>query len=331
MSDSSGSPDLRTDAERAHASARLGLLLGIGAYAIWGFFPLYFPLLTPATPVEILSERFVFSLVFMAILLTATHGWAKLRPVLARPRVLAMIFFAGLLIAVNWGVYIYGVNSDQVVESSLGYFINPLVTVLMGVLVLGERLRRLQWIAVGIAALAVVVLTVGYGKLPWIGLVLAFSFAGYGLIKKVAGVDPQASLTLETAFMTPFALAYLIYLQVQGQLVLFHYSTQVTVLLLGLGVITAIPLLLFGGAANRVPLSTMGVLQYLTPIIQFSIGVWIFDESMPAVRWAGFAIVWIALMVFTYDGLRQGRANRAARRETTAAAAAPEDGFAELA
>ena len=135
---------------------------------------------------------------------------------LARPRVVAMIFFAGLLIAVNWGVYIYGVNSDQVVESSLGYFINPLVTVLMGVLVLGERLRRLQWIAVGIAALAVVVLTVGYGKLPWIGLVLAFSFAGYGLIKKVAGVDPQASLTLETAFMTPFALAYLVYLQIAG-------------------------------------------------------------------------------------------------------------------
>ncbi len=233
---------------------------------------------------------------------------------LARPRVVAMIFFAGLLIAVNWGVYIYGVNSDQVVESSLGYFINPLVTVLMGVLVLGERLRRLQWIAVGIAALAVVVLTVGYGKLPWIGLVLAFSFAGYGLIKKVAGVDPQASLTLETAFMTPFALAYLVYLQTQGQLVLFHYSTQVTVLLMGLGVITAIPLLLFGGAANRVPLSTMGVLQYLTPIIQFAIGVWVFDEVMPPVRWAGFAIVWLALIIFSYDGLRQGRANRAERR-----------------
>jgi chloramphenicol-sensitive protein RarD len=317
MSDTPTPTDARSDAERAHASARLGLLFGIGAYAIWGFFPLYFPLLAPATPVEILSERFVFSLVFMTILLTATRGWAKLRPVLARPRVLVMIFAAGALIAVNWGVYIYGVNSDQVVESSLGYFINPLVTVLMGVLVLGERLRRLQWIAVGIAALAVVVLTVGYGKLPWIGLVLAFSFAGYGLIKKVAGVDPQASLTLETAFMTPFALAYLIYLQTQGTLVLFHYSTQVTVLLMGLGIVTAIPLLLFGGAANRVPLSTMGVLQYLTPIIQFSIGVWIFDEVMPPVRWAGFAIVWLALIIFSYDGLRQGRANRAERRAGT--------------
>ena len=323
-------PDLRTGAQQAHASARLGLLFGIAAYGIWGFFPLYFPLLQPATPVEILSERFVFSLVFMAILLSVTRGWPKLRPVLARPRTVAMIFGAGVLIAVNWGVYIYGVNSDQVVEASLGYFINPLVTVLMGVLILGERLRRLQWTAVAIAAAAVVVLTIGYGKPPWIGLVLAFSFGGYGLIKKVAGVDPAASLTLETAFMTPFALGYLIYLQTQGTLVLFHDSTQVTLLLMGLGVVTAIPLLLFGGAANRVPLSTMGVLQYLTPIIQFSIGVWVFDEVMPPVRWAGFAIVWVALMVFSYDGLRQGRVNRAARRETTAAASAPDDGFAQL-
>ena len=249
----------------------------------------------------------------------------KLRPVLAQPRLVAMIFGAGLLLAVNWGVYIYGVNSDQVVEASLGYFINPLVTVLMGALILGERLRRLQWAAVGIATVAVLVLTFGVGKLPWIALVLAFSFGGYGLLKKIAGVDPQASLALETAFMSPFALAYLIWLQVQGQLVLFHYSTQVTVLLMGLGVVTAVPLLLFAGAANRVPLSTMGVLQYLTPIIQFVIGVWVFDEVMPPVRWAGFAIVWVALLVFSYDGLRQGRANRAARRDAVS------DGIAELA
>lgn len=322
----SPAPDVRSDAAAAHASARLGLLLGIGAYAIWGFFPLYFPLLTPASPVEILSERFVFSLVFMVLLLTVTRGWPKLRPVLAQPRLVAMIFAAGVLIAINWGVYIYGVNSDQVVEASLGYFINPLVTVLMGVLVLGERLRRLQWVAVGIATLAVLVLTIGVGKLPWISLVLAFSFGGYGLLKKIAGVDPQASLALETAFMSPFALAYLVYLQAQGQLVLFHYSTQVTVLLMGLGVITAVPLLMFAGAANRVPLSTMGALQYLTPIIQFIIGVWVFDEVMPPARWAGFAIVWVALLVFTYDGLRQGRANRAARREDAIA-----EGVTELA
>jgi chloramphenicol-sensitive protein RarD len=326
MSESPASADLRSAAQRAHATARLGLLFGIGAYAIWGFFPLYFPLLTPATPVEILCERFVFSLIFMAILLSVTRGWGKLRPVLAQPRLVAMIFGAGLLIAINWGVYIYGVNSDQVVETSLGYFINPLVTVLMGVLILGERLRRLQWVAVGIATVAVLVLTFGVGKLPWIALVLAFSFGGYGLIKKIAGVDPQASLALETAFMSPFALAYLIYLQAQGTLVLFHSSTQVTVLLMGLGVITAVPLLLFAGAANRVPLSTMGVLQYLTPIIQFIIGVWVFDEVMPPVRWAGFAIVWVALLVFTYDGLRQGRANRAARRDDQLA-----EGVTELA
>ncbi|MDA8435070.1 MAG: EamA family transporter RarD [Actinomycetales bacterium] len=304
----------RTDAEESHANARLGLLFGVGAYAIWGFFPLYFPLLEPASALEILCERFVFSLVFMAVVLTITRTWSRLSPVLRDRRALLLLSAAAALISVNWGTYIWAVNTGNVVEASLGYFINPLVLVVIGVVLLGERLRPLQWTAVGIATLAVVVLTLGLGKLPWIGLVLAFSFAGYGLIKKVVAVDPQASLTIETAVASPFALAYLVHLQLTGALVLGHHSTSTSLLLVGTGVITAIPLLLFGGAANRIPLTMMGLLQYLTPVIQFVIGVWVVGETMPPARWAGFVIVWIALVVFSYDGLRQGGRNRTARR-----------------
>ena len=310
----SGTPGVTTTGSQAHASHRLGLIYGASAYVLWGFFPLYFALLLPASPVEILSERFVFSLVFMAVVLTATRSWSALAPVVRHRRQMLLVCCAAVLIAVNWGTYIWAVNNGDVVEASLGYFVNPLVLVVIGVVVLGERLRPLQWTAVGIATLAVAVLTFGYGKLPWIALVLAFSFAGYGLIKKVNAIDPKASLTLETAVASPFALAYLVVLQVSGALVLFHHSTATTALLMGTGVITAVPLLMFGAAANRIPLSTMGLLQYLTPMIQFVIGVWVVDEPMPPARLAGFAIVWLALAVFTFDGLRQRNRNRSARR-----------------
>ncbi len=302
------------DAE-AHASSRLGVLYAFAAYALWGFFPLYFERLLPATPLEILAERFVFSLAFMAIVLTVTRSWNGVRPVLADPRARLLLLAASALIATNWGVYIWAVNNGNVVEASLGYFINPLVTVLMGVVVLHERLRRAQWVAVGIALVAVLVLTAGYGRLPWVALILAFSFGGYGLTKKMVGVDPKASLTIETAYATPLALAYLAYLQVTGSLVLFHHATSTTLLLLGTGVVTAIPLLLFAGATNRIPLATVGLLQYLTPIIQLIIGVAINGEQMSPARWAGFAIVWLALLVFSVDGVRQGRVNRGVRRE----------------
>jgi chloramphenicol-sensitive protein RarD len=297
---------------------RLGLLLGFGAYAIWGFFPLYFPLIEQASALEILCERFVFSLAFMAIVLTVSRGWSRLRPVLHDRRSLLLLSVASMCIAVNWGVYIWAVNAGNVVEASLGYFINPLVLVLIGVVFLGERLRRLQWVAVGIAALAVLVLTVGLGKVPWIALVLAFSFAAYGTVKKLVGADPMASLTIETAVASPFALAYLVHLQLIGSLTLFHSSPRTSLLLMGTGVITAIPLVMFGAAANRIPLTSMGLLQYLTPIIQFVIGVFVVGETMPPARWAGFVIVWIALVVFTYDSLRQGGRNRTARRAAAA-------------
>ncbi len=299
---------------RSHASVRLGLLFGIGAYAIWGFFPLYFPLVEQATALEILSERFVFSLLFMVVVLTVTRSWSRLPPVLRHRRSMALLSAAAACIAGNWGVYIWAVNGGNVVEASFGYFINPLVLVLIGVVFLGERLRRLQWVAVGIAALAVVVLTWGLGRPPWIGLALAFSFAGYGTLKKLVGADPMASLTIETAVASPIALAYLVHLQLIGSLVLFHSSVPTSLLLMGTGVITAIPLVMFGAAANRIPLTSMGLLQYLTPIIQFVIGVAVLGETMPPVRWAGFAIVWAALVVFSYDGLRQGGRNRTARR-----------------
>ncbi len=297
----------------ARASTRLGLIFGFAAYGIWGFFPLFFPLLEPASALEILAYRFLFSLAFMALLLTVTRSWGRLRPVVRDGRAMLLLFAAALLIGTNWGVYIWGVNSGHIVEASLGYFINPLVLVLMGVVFLGERLRRLQWTAVGIATFAVVVLTVGYGKLPWIALVLAFSFAGYGLAKKLAGVDPQAALTIETAYVSPLSLAYLMWLSSAGLLTFGHSSVGNTVLLTATGGITAIPLLLFGGAANRIPLSTIGLLQYLTPSIQFVIGVWVVGEQMPPARWIGFAFVWVALAVFTFDLLRSSRSNRAAR------------------
>lgn len=314
--------DSSSAAERERADLRLGLLLGIGAYTLWGLFPLYFPLLEPASPLEVLADRFVWSFVFLALIMTVTRSWSRMSEVLHNRRVMLMLIAATILISINWGVYIWAVNNDHVVEASLGYFINPLMVVLTGTLILGERLRPLQWTAVGIAALAVAVLTFGYGSVPWIALALAFSWAGYGLVKKLAGVDPIASLTVETAYGTPFALAFLVWLSTQGQLVFGHSSAGNTALLMMTGVVTAIPLVLFGAATNRVPLSTIGVLQYLTPTLQFLLGVTVFGEQMPPVRWIGFAIVWVALIVFTWDSLRARRASRAARR-------AEEDGVHE--
>lgn len=295
---------------RPRSGYRTGLLLGIGAYGLWGLFPLFWPLLEPASPLEILADRFVWSFVFLALGMTVTRSWGRLRPGLAQRRNLALLLVAAILISVNWGVYIWAVNSGRVLESSLGYFINPLVVVLLGAFVFHERLRRLQWTAVGFAALAVTVLTVGFGGIPWIALVLALSWAGYGVVKKIVGMDPVASLTIETAYGTPIALAYLVWLQTQGTLVLGHSSTANTALLMLTGVVTAVPLVMFGGAANRIPLSTIGVLQYLTPTIQFIIGVTVAGEVMTVFQWVGFVIVWIALAVFTYDGVRHARRTR---------------------
>ncbi|MEU8409303.1 EamA family transporter RarD [Micromonospora sp. NPDC048842] len=293
---------------------RLGYLYGLGAYLLWGFFPLYLKLLRPAGPLEILAHRIVWSVVFVALLLAALRNVGFLRALLRRPWAVAGIVAAAALIAVNWGTYIYGVNSDRVVETALGYFINPLVVVLLGVTVLRERLRPAQWVALGIGASAVAVLTVDYGRLPWLALTLAFSFAGYGLVKKRLGLPAAEGLFVESAVLALPALGYLGWLTAKADLTFGHVSAGHTVLLVLAGAATAIPLLLFAGAANRLPLSSLGMIQYLAPILQLGCGVLIFHEPMPPARLAGFALVWLALIVFTADAVRASRRTRQSRR-----------------
>jgi chloramphenicol-sensitive protein RarD len=259
---------------------RTGLAAGVGAYLLWGLFPLYWPLLEPAGAVEILAHRIAWSLVFLAGLLALTSGFRWIRR-LDRRRV-KLLALAAVLITVNWGTFIYGVNSGHVVETSLGYFINPLVTVALAVTVLGERLRRNQRAAVAIAFVAVLVLTLDYGRPPWIALTLAFSFGVYGLVKKRAGVDGTQSLAVETAFLVLPALAYLAVLEGGGDGTLTTEGTGHAALLAAGGIATAVPLILFGVAAIRIPLATVGVLQYLAPVLQFLIGVVVYGEAMPA-------------------------------------------------
>lgn len=300
--------------------ARLGYLYGFGAYLLWGFFPLYFKLLRPAGPVEILAHRVLWSLAFMALVLAALRNWGFLRTLRHRPRVLAGITAAALLIGANWGTYIYGVNSDRVVETALGYFINPLVSVLLGVVVLRERLRSAQWAALAVGTVAVVVLAVEYGHPPYLALVLAVSFAGYGLVKKRLGLPAAEGLFVESAVLAVPALGYLGWLTWRAESTFGQVSVGHTVLLVLAGAATAIPLLLFAGATNRLPLSALGLLQYLAPVIQLGCAVLILHEPMPPARVAGFALVWLALIIFTVDAVR------GAERRRRAAAAGGKEG-----
>jgi len=284
---------------------REGLGYGIGAYALWGLFPLFWPLLDPAAPLEVLAHRVLWSLVLMALLLRVTRGWAAVRAV--TPDQVRRLAVASVLLACNWGLYIYGVNSGQVVETSLGYFINPLVSVALGVLVLGERLRPVQQLAIGFAVAAVAVLTVDNGRPPWIALGLAFSFGTYGLLKKQANVGALASLSIETAVTGPIAALYLLGLAAAGTGTFTGHGPDHALLLLSSGVVTAVPLLLFGAAATRIPLVTLGVLQYLAPTLQLLVGVAVRHEPFGAVRLLGFGLVWLALAVFTTDLVRHHR------------------------
>ncbi|MGW1280779.1 EamA family transporter RarD [Streptomyces tsukubensis] len=295
----------------ADGEQRAGLLYGIGAYGMWGLVPLFWPLLKPAGATEILAHRMTWSLVVVALALLALKRWQWIRELLRDRRKLGFVSVAAVVISVNWGVFIWAVNADRVVEASLGYFINPLVTIAMGVLLLKEQLRPVQWAAVGIGAAAVLVLAIGYGQPPWVSLVLAFSFAIYGLAKKKINIGGLESLAAETAILFVPALGYLIWLATQGGLTFGHEGTGHALLLAATGLVTAVPLICFGAAAIRVPLSTLGMLQYLGPIIQFLLGVLYFRESMPAERWAGFTLVWLALTVLTWDALRTARRTRA--------------------
>jgi chloramphenicol-sensitive protein RarD len=284
-----------------------GFVLGAAAYLMWGLFPLYFPLLEPAGATEILAHRIFWSLITMLVLVVAVRRWTQLRELLADRRRVGILTLAAVLIAANWGTYIWGVNNGHVIETSLGYFINPLVTVLMGVVILGERLRPVQWAALGIAGLAVIGLTVEYGRPPWVALVLAFSFGSYGLAKKKAHSGAVESLTFETLVIAPVALGYIVLLTLTGASTFTSEGTLHVVLLLGLGILTAVPLLCFGGAATRVSMTTLGLLQYVTPSMQFALGVLVFREPMPTMRWVGFGLVWLALVIFTVESLNHRR------------------------
>ena len=288
---------------------RSGLLNAIGAYLLWGVFPLYFLLLRPAGGFEIVAWRVLFSLVFCVALLTVTRTWRPFLAVARQPQPALLMGLAGALVFVNWLTYILATLSNQVVEASLGYFINPIVTVLLGVLVLRERLRMLQWAAIAVSAVAVVVLVVGHGTVPWIALILALSFGGYGLVKKHAGprVDAVSGLTLETAWLAPVAAVVLIVVGNTTGVVLGNAGVGNTVLLMLSGVVTAVPLLMFASATRRIPLVYVGLIQFITPVMQFVIGVFVLHEPMPPERLAGFAIVWVALLILIIDMVRTAR------------------------
>src|SRR3954468_21077973 len=293
-----------------------GALYGIGAYGLWGVFPLYFRLLERSGALEVVVHRVLWSLLVCAVVVAAVRGWAELRATLVVPPRVVTLGIGAVLLAVNWGVYVYAVNSGQVVEASLGYFVNPLVTVLLGVLVLRERLRPWQWTAVGVAALAVAVLTVAHGKPPLIALTLAVSFGLYGLIKNRVGADVGAltSLTTETVVLALPAAAVLLWLESTGRGHFTDDPPSQGLLLASAGIATVVPLLFFAASARRVPLSTLGLLQYLTPTLQLLVGVLLLGEEMEPARWAGFALVWVALIVLTADTLRTASRRRVAAR-----------------
>ena len=296
----------------------LGALFAFLAYLLWGFLPLYFLALLPSGPWEIVSWRVILSLVFCLVALAVMRGWRRIGAILRRPRLVAWTGLAGMLIFVNWTTYLVGTLTGRVVETSLGYFINPIVTVLLAVLVLRERLRAAQWVAVGIAFVAVLVIVIGYGSFPWIALTLASTFGFYGLVKKQIGpaVDAVSGLTLESAWLTPLAAALLVSVGATTGITLGTEGLGHGLLLACAGAVTAVPLLLFAAGARRAPLSVLGLLQFVAPILQFVIGVWVLGETMTVERWIGFGLVWVALVVLTVDQFAQARRSRAARGVT---------------
>jgi chloramphenicol-sensitive protein RarD len=292
--------------------ARRGALYGAGAYAIWGAFPLYFQLLAPAGAWEILAHRILWTLLFCGAVLAVRRDLGWCRSVFANPRMLGAVTLAGLLIAVNWIIYVSAVMAHHVTEASLGYFLNPIVTVAIGVVVLRERLRSLQWLAVALGLAAGVYLTIDFGHPPWIALGLAFSFALYGLMKKRLGTSLGAfqSLTSETAVLLPVAVGILVWVAARGETTFTVDSPAHPLLLASAGLVTAAPLLLFAAAARRVPLVTIGLLQFITPVLQLLCGVLLLGEAMATSRWIGFGIVWMALLVLTFDSIRSVRTRR---------------------
>jgi chloramphenicol-sensitive protein RarD len=304
---------------------RSGLLFGIGAYAMWGVFPAFFPLLKPASALEVLSHRIVWTCALMVVVIAAARRLRDIRAI--TPRVWLLLVCASVLISINWGIYIYAVNNGHVVDAALGYFINPLVTVALGLLIFRERLNLAQWGALTIAVAAVVVFTVEVGAPPVIGLGLALSFGLYGAVKKVVPTDPRVSVGIEAAVAAPLALAYIAFLEGGGPGTFTDFGPVHVALLILSGIVTALPLLMFAAAAQRLPLVTMGLMFYLTPAMQLTWGVLVGNEPMPPARWLGFALIWLALLVFSADALWRARATslrgRADERRETPDSSAP--------
>lgn len=290
------------------SESSVGLLYGLSAYLIWGSFPLIIAAASFADPFEVVVWRVVFGFIFAALLVSIVGGWKEILQIVKSAQRLKWVAVASLMIYINWVVYVVAVATGNIIESSLGYFINPLVTVLFAVLLLKEKLRPMQWVALSIGAVAVVVLTLDYGRLPFIAIALAVSFGIYSLAKNRVGkkIPALQSFTIESGLVVPVALVQLWLVSQSAQIMLFSGFVE-TSILVGFGILTAIPLILFGAAASRVPLSTIGFIQYLTPTIQFSIGFFVFGEPMPAVRWVGFALVWVSLAILTIDALKRKR------------------------
>lgn len=289
-------------------SKRAGILLGLAAYAIWGFMPLYFKLLAGVSPTEIVAHRIIWSLIFLGVLATLWRRWPAIRAAVATPKVLTTLVVTALLIAVNWLVYIYAIVSGQVLEGSLGYYLNPLVNVLLGVVLLKERLTRPQVFACLLAGAGVAVLAAGAGAGLWISLTLAISFASYGFLRKVAPVDALEGLWVETAILAPVSLAWVLLLQVRGDAGFGAFGAGTDALLILGGAVTSIPLLLFTAAARRLPYSTLGFLQYVAPSLQFLLAVLVFGERFTTAHAVCFGAIWVALAIFSVEGLRAARA-----------------------
>jgi len=291
---------------RKRSEYSLGLLFGISSYVLWGLFPLYWPLLEPSNPLEIVSHRAVWTLVFCAVVLALTKQIHSTIKILRDPRKMVGLLATTILISINWITYIWATNNGHVVEAALGYYINPLIIITFGVLLLHEKMRPLQWMAVAIATVGVIILTIDYGRLPWVAISLALSWGTYGLVKKKLDLGALDGLAIETLIsLIPYGF-YLLYLGHNGT-GQFGHKPLLTVLLIAAGAITAIPLLLFNGSTTRLPYSTIGLLQYITPTIQFSIGVWLRHEDMPTARWIGFIVIWFALAALGTDLVRSSR------------------------
>jgi chloramphenicol-sensitive protein RarD len=284
-----------------------GIWYGLGAYILWGFFPIYWKLLHEVSALQVIGHRITWSFLLLIAVILLTREWTEFRSAARSPKVIGIYAIAGVLLSINWLIYVWGVNSGFIVETSLGYFINPLVSVLLGVFFLRERLRSMQWVAVGLAAVGVTYLTVTYGRPPWIALSLAFSFGTYGLVKKLAPLGSLYGLTLETALLFPLALIYLAFVESRGVGAFLHQDVLTDILLIGTGAVTSIPLLMFASAARQIPLTMIGVLQYIAPTLQFLIGVFLYHEPFDQSHLIGFSLVWLALMIFWVENYLANR------------------------